>query len=57
MNELAMNLTAKRVDYGYLKVLIISQAVSVEVLCEDTAVSDRIGIVFEFHSDSISHAM
>jgi hypothetical protein len=24
MNELAVNLTAKRVDYGYLKVLIVS---------------------------------
>jgi hypothetical protein len=54
MNELAVNLTAKRVDYGYFKVPIVSQAVSVEVLCQDAAMSDRVGIILEFHSDSIS---
>jgi hypothetical protein len=54
MNEFAMNLAADRVDYGYLKVLIVSEAVSVEMLCQDAAMSDRIGIVFEFHSDSVS---
>jgi len=55
MNEFAMNLTAERVDNGYLKVLIVSQAVSVKVLCEDPAMCDRVGIVVEFQSDSISH--
>ena len=54
MNELPMNLTAERVDDGYLKVLIISQAVSVKVLCQNPAMSDRVGIVLEFQSDAIS---
>jgi len=30
MNELAMNLTAERVDNGYLQVFIVSQAISVK---------------------------
>ncbi|MEI9924336.1 MAG: hypothetical protein WDN50_13135 [Bradyrhizobium sp.] len=54
MNELAMNLTAERVDDGYLKVLIISQAISVKVLCEDPAMCDRIGIALEFQPDSVA---
>jgi hypothetical protein len=54
MNELPMNLTAERVDYGYLKVLIVSQAVSVKMLCQNPAMSDRVGIVLEFHSNAIS---
>jgi hypothetical protein len=54
MNELPMNLTAERVDDGYLKVLIISQAVSVKVLCQNPAMSDRVSIVLEFQSDAIS---
>jgi hypothetical protein len=54
MNEFAMNFAAERVDDGNLEVLIVGQAVSVKVLCEDPTVGDRVGIVLEFQSDSIS---
>ena len=46
MNELPMNLTAERVDDGYLKVLIVGWAVSVKVLSQNPAMSDRGGIVW-----------
>jgi hypothetical protein len=54
MNELLMNLTAKRVNDGYLKILIVSQAISVKMLSQNPAMSDRVGVVLEFQSDSIS---
>jgi hypothetical protein len=30
-----MNFATRRVDYGYLKVLIVGKAISVKVFCED----------------------
>jgi hypothetical protein len=54
MNELAMNLTAERVDNRYLQVFIVSQAISVKMLGEDSAVCDRVGIVLKFQPNPIS---
>jgi hypothetical protein len=53
MNEFAMDLAAKRVDDRNLKVLIVSQTISVKVLCEDPAMCDRVGVVPEFQSNPI----
>jgi hypothetical protein len=54
MNELAMNLATGRVDYGYLKVLIVGKALFEKVPCEDAAMCNRVGIRLEFGSDPIS---
>ncbi len=44
MNEFAMDLSAERVDDGNLEILIGSQALSVKMLGEDSAMRDRVGI-------------
>jgi hypothetical protein len=49
-----MNFASCRVDYRCLKVLIVAQAIVTEVLCKRSAMRNRIGIRFEFNSDSIS---
>jgi hypothetical protein len=50
-----MNLTSDRVDDGYLKVLIVAQAVVAEVLSELFAVLDGFQITFEVDPDPVSH--
>jgi hypothetical protein len=54
MNELAMNLATGRVDYGYLKVLIVVEAFVEKTPGYDAAMCDRVGIRLEFDSDSVS---
>ena len=54
MNVLAMNLTSKRVDNRYLKVLIIAQTVVTKVLSKLFAMEDRIGVGFEVDPDPVS---
>jgi hypothetical protein len=50
MNELAMNLSPKRVDYGYLKVLIVGEAIVTKVLSKFFAMHDRFGAGHEFNA-------
>jgi hypothetical protein len=54
VNELTMNLTSERVDYRYLKVLIVGKALFVKALCEDSAMCNRVGVGLEIQSDPIS---
>jgi len=54
MNELAMNLATGRVDYGYLKVLIVGKAFIEKMLCQDVAMCNRVGIRLEFKTDPVS---
>jgi hypothetical protein len=54
VNELTMNLTSERVDYRYLKVLIVGKALFVKALCEVSAMRNRIGAGLEIQSDPIS---
>jgi hypothetical protein len=53
MNEFPMNLTTDRIDHGYLKVLIVDEAILVPVLCQNSAMGDRFCICLEVDSDSI----
>jgi hypothetical protein len=53
MNELAMDFPPGRVDNGYLKVLIVPQAVVAEMLCKLSAVRDGFKIAFEVDPDPI----
>jgi hypothetical protein len=55
MNVLAMNLTSERVDDRYLKILIVGKTIFVKVLCEDSAMCNRVGIGLELQSNPISH--
>ncbi len=55
MNEFAMNLTSERVDDGYLEILVVGKAFIEKMLCEGSAMGNRVGIVFEFESDPVSH--
>jgi hypothetical protein len=50
MNELAMNLSTKRVDYRYLKVLIVGEAIVAKVLSKFFAMHDRFGASHEFNA-------
>jgi hypothetical protein len=50
VNELAMNLTAERVDHGYLQFLVVSQAAVADMLCKLFAVFDCLGVAREFNS-------
>jgi hypothetical protein len=54
MNELAMNLATGRVDYGYLKVLIVGKAFIEKMLCQDAAMCNRVGFRLEFKTDPVS---
>jgi hypothetical protein len=54
MNVFAMNLTSNRVDYRYLKVLIIAKAAVTKVLSKLFAMEDRIGVGFEIDPDPVS---
>jgi hypothetical protein len=50
-----MNLSPVFVDYQYLKVLVVPQAVVAEVLRDLFAVIDRLSIGVELNSDAVSH--
>jgi len=54
MNELAMNLATRRVDYGYLKVLIVVKTFTEKTSGHNAAMRDRVGIRLKFDSESVS---
>jgi hypothetical protein len=54
VNELAMDFPSSRVDDGYLKVLIVAQAVVAEMLRKLFAVRDSLKITVEIDPDPIS---
>jgi hypothetical protein len=54
VNELAMDFPSSRVDDGYLKVLIVAQAVVTEMLRKLFAVCDSLKIAVEVHPDPVS---
>jgi hypothetical protein len=54
VNELPMNFATGRVDYRYLKVLIVGKALFVKALCEVSAMRNRIGVGLEIQSNPIS---
>ena len=54
MNELAINLSPKRVDYRYLKVLIVGEAIVAKVLSKFFAMHDRFGAGHEFNAYAVS---
>jgi hypothetical protein len=54
MNELAMYFAPRRVDDGYLEVLIVAQASIPKVLGQNSAMCDGVGIGLKFDPDSVS---
>jgi len=54
VNELAMDFPSSRVDDGYLKVLIVAQALVTEMLRKLLAVCDSLKIAVEVDPDPIS---
>jgi hypothetical protein len=54
VNELAMDFPSSRVDHGYLKVMIVAQAVVAEMLRKLFAVRDRLKIALKVDPDPIS---
>jgi hypothetical protein len=54
VNELAMDFPAERVDNGYLKILIVAQAVVAEMLRKLFAVGDSLKIAAEVDPDPVS---
>ena len=55
MNELFVNLSPKRIDHRYLKILIVAQAFVAPVLGKLFAVKDRLSIGVELNADLIPH--
>jgi hypothetical protein len=54
VNEFPVNFATGRVDYRYLKVLIVGKALLVKALCEVSAMRNRIGVGLEIQSNPIS---
>jgi hypothetical protein len=54
VNELAMDFPSSRVDHGYLKVMIVAQAVVPEMLRKLLAMRDSLKIAVEVDPDPIS---
>src|ERR1039457_6695595 len=54
VNELPMNFAPQRVDHGYLKVLVVTEALVAEVLGHHPAVLDRLNAAVEFNSSPVS---
>jgi len=52
MNELAMNLSAKRVDYRYLKLLIVGEAVGTKMPRKLLAVRDSFQVRSPHRTDA-----
>ncbi len=53
MNELAMNLSPKRIDHRYLKVFIVAEALVAEVLGNFPAMPNRFCICLELDPNCI----
>jgi len=54
MDELAINLSPKRVDNRYLQVLIVGEAVIAKMLSQFFAVLDSLQIAFKIDADPVS---
>jgi hypothetical protein len=54
VNELAVNLSPKRIDHRYLKVLVVAEALVAEVLDNFFAMPNRFGICLELDPNDIS---
>jgi hypothetical protein len=54
VNELAMNFASQRIDDGYLKVLIVAQALVAKMLREHMAVLDRFNVGVELNSNPVA---
>ena len=54
MDELTMNLASERVDYRYLKVLIVGEAAITKMLRKLFAVLDSLPVAFKIDPDAIS---
>jgi hypothetical protein len=55
VNELFVNLSPKRIDHRYLKVLIVAEAFVSPVLSKLFAVKDRLSVGAELNADLIPH--
>jgi predicted anti-sigma-YlaC factor YlaD len=55
VNELAMNFASQRVDDGYLKVLVVAEAVVAKVLRKHPGVRDCFNVAVELNSNPVSH--
>jgi uncharacterized protein YabN with tetrapyrrole methylase and pyrophosphatase domain len=55
VNEFAMNFASQRVDDGYLKILVVAEAVVAKVLREHPGVLDRFNVGVELNSNPVSH--
>src|SRR5258705_12922811 len=55
VNELAMNFASQRVDDGYLKVLVVAEAVVAKVLRKHPGVRDCFNVAVELNSNSLPH--
>jgi hypothetical protein len=53
VNELAINLSPKRIDHRYLKVLVVAEALVAEVLGNFFAMPNRFGICLELDPNCI----
>jgi hypothetical protein len=54
VNELAINLSAKRIYHRYLKILVVAEALVTEVLGNFFAMPDRFRICLELDPNGIS---
>jgi hypothetical protein len=54
VDELAMNFPFLRVDHGYLKVLVVTQALVAEMLGKHSAVLDGFNVGVELDSNPVS---
>jgi hypothetical protein len=55
MHKFAMNLTSERVNDGYLQILVVGKAFIEKMLCEGSAMGNRVGVGFELQPDPVSH--
>jgi hypothetical protein len=55
MHEFAVNLASQRVDDGYLEILVVGKAFIEKMLCEGSAMGNRVGIGFELQADPVPH--
>jgi hypothetical protein len=55
MHEFAMNLASERVDDRYLEILVVDKALIEKMLCEGSAMGNRVGVGFELQPDPVPH--
>jgi hypothetical protein len=55
MNEFVVNLASEPIDDRYLKILVVGKAIPEKVLCEDSAMCNRVGVGLELKSNPIPH--